>query len=312
MFDPSYLMNYAQTKTARFQNGFEVRMQQLVIKQAACAGLDKSAGAFARMFGRIAPRLEQAAPMAGLNIAGGAGKGIGRLAGAPVSAARGLGRMVMGTPGEAGAISRFVGGAGEGLLSAFGEGGKRLGQNFNRLATGRVAFGAPKPVAPGAAGATAADVAKGTGAAPTATPAAAAPGAAAPAPGTVGGGATPGTISSEQLGQAGVIPTNRNWTGGPTGQGELFPGMSADPTKGLLGRMKGMLPQGAQDWMANNPNLVSAGAGAAGGAAAMGGLNEYGDYRRRQALENAGFMDRLGLAFQLATNPQGFAQTLRL
>jgi hypothetical protein len=315
-------MNYDLAKAARFDNGFNTRIQQLALKSAANGEFAKLAmtGRLANMFARMAPRIEQAAPMAGLNIAGGAGKGIGKLMGAPVSIARGVGRGLMGTPGEAGAISRFVGGAGEGLLGAFGEGGKRLGQRFNRLATGRVAFGAPKPVAAGAPGATAADVAKGTGVAAEATPGAAgaagpatpAPAAPTAAPGTVGGGTTPGTISTEQLAGQGVIPTNRSWTGGPTGQGELFPNMAGDPTKGLLGRMQGMLPQGAKDWIANNPNLASAGAGALGGGAVMGGINEYGDYRRRQALENLGFMQRLGLALQLATNPQGFSNTLQL
>ena len=76
--------------------------------------------------------------------------------------------------------------------------------------------------------------------------------------------------------------------------------------------MRGFVPAGVKEWMAANPNMAAAGMGAAGGAGAMYGLNSYGDYRRRQALENAGMLQRLALAFQLATNPQGFVNTLNL
>lgn len=289
-------MNYEHAKEASFSNGFDTRLQQMVEKSARAA-------AIGRMFGRVAPRIEAAAPRATMDIAGGAGRLMGRMAGAPVSMARGLGRAVMGTPGEAGILSRMVGGAGEGFLGAFGEGGKRLGKSFNQMATGRVTFGQPKPMAAGAAPAGA------PGAAPTPTA----------APGTVGGGATPGTITPDQLSQMateGMVTPGAGSGFTMPGRGLVGPGVDpsvlGDPTKGLLGRIKGMLPQGAQDWVAANPNLASAGAGALGGGGLVYAGNAYGDAQRRKALENLGMLDRLGLAFQLATNPQGFASTLRL
>lgn len=300
-------MNYEQLKHASLQTGFIVRINQLRMKQAALdaeraateEALQKEA--FAKMLQRFTPRLGQAAaetvPFTS-RMAGGAGSLAGKAVGSPISAVRSL----LTPSNQAGALSHLVGGLGEGFLGSFGQKGKALGQSFRRTVTRPVQFGAaPKPAPrPGLP-----DASMPRGAAPKAAPANA-PGATIKAP-----TAAPGTITPEAMRSEGMLaPTNRGWTGGP--QGELFPGMSGDPTGGLLGRIRGMLPQGAQDWAAANPNLLSAGAGALGGGALVQAGNSYGDHKRRQALANASIMQRLGLAFQLATNPEGFASTLRL
>ncbi len=300
-------MNYEQLKRASVQTGFIVRINQLRMKQAAIVAEQQAEQealqkeAFARMLQRFTPRLGQAAaetvPFTS-RAAGGVGSGIGKMVGAPISAVRSL----LTPSNQAGALSHLVGGLGEGFMGAFGAKGKAMGQSFRRTMTRPVQFGAaPKPAPVSGLS----DAAMPRGAAPKAAPAGA-PGARSK-PTT----AAPGTITPEAMRSEGMLaPTNRNWTGGP--QGELFPGMTGDPTKGLLGRMKGMLPQGAQDWVGNNPNLASAAAGAVGGGALVQGGNAYGDHKRRQALANASIMQRLGLAFQLATNPEGFANTIRL
>ena len=62
------------------------------------------------------------------------------------------------------------------------------------------------------------------------------------------------------------------------------------------------------DAMRSHPGTM----GAIGGAAGMGAADEYVDYRRRDALRNMGGMKRLGLALQMALNPEGAINSMRL
>ncbi len=52
--------------------------------------------------------------------------------------------------------------------------------------------------------------------------------------------------------------------------------------------------------------------GALGGAAGVKGMDEYGDYRRRQQLRNMGGFKRLGLALQMALSPESAIQSMHL
>lgn len=333
-------MNYELQKIARFNNGFDTRLLQLVVKSAVNGEFSKEAGwgdAAAGIFARYAPRIEQTAARmapriegAGAaaphwNIAGGIGRHIGQLpkyiAAVPFIPGRWLGNTT----------TRLVGGAVEGAASMFGPKarvwGQAANQNINRFMTGNIKFGPPKPgesAANIASGATAAarggmgGGAAGGGGAAAGAGGGSAGGGGVPWGGGAAGGAagskTPGFMTNEQLAELGLVTPNRGFT--MPGRGLVGPGVDpsilGDPTKGLLGRISGMLPQGAQNWISANPNAASAAGGALAGGGLMYAGNEYGDYKRRQALANLGMLDRLGLAFQLATNPQGFSNTLRL
>lgn len=70
------------------------------------------------------------------------------------------------------------------------------------------------------------------------------------------------------------------------------------------------LPQGMKSYMNAHPMRAAGMAGLAGAGIAGGGvqgINSYADYRKREAIRNMGFGNRLGLAFQLMANPNGFA-----
>lgn len=80
--------------------------------------------------------------------------------------------------------------------------------------------------------------------------------------------------------------------------------------QGLTGRM----PEGMRNWMQvpGNQTMMAAGGGLAAGAGGMGYAQHRVNEMRRDALNHAGVMQRLGLAFQLATNPNGFMNTMHM
>lgn len=299
-------MNYEHAKIASFENGFETRLRQVMIKSAlnpqqmwkalssagrAGKSISQAGGTAEQAMAKISPKFQLPQQMTtNPRILAGLGDETTSL----VSGQRmaDLARSNL-RPAQAMAGARFAPG---GALSQ----AARAGQIVMPKAPGMTP-NIPKNVyqspitgkAMGGGKATPTPVNEGFAKVTPETPV---PGAGAPAPGTAGGGATPGSMSNVELEALGLVT----------------PRSGGDPTGGLLGKIKGYLPQNVQDWAGKNPNLVSAGAGALGGGGLVAAGDAYGDAQRRKALANAGFMDRLGLAFQLATNPEGFANTLRL
>ena len=62
----------------------------------------------------------------------------------------------------------------------------------------------------------------------------------------------------------------------------------------------------------NNPALMGGALGAAGGIAGTEGLEYMGERARRKRIRDLGFLERLGLAGQVAFSPEGFINSLNL
>ena len=68
----------------------------------------------------------------------------------------------------------------------------------------------------------------------------------------------------------------------------------------------------ASDWARANPGYAGAIGGAAAGWTGSSAIDSYENYRRREALRQQPFMNRLGLAFQMMANPEGAIQSMHL
>lgn len=282
-------MNYDQHVAVSFQTGFEQRLQHLVTK----AAMVKAAGGLAPMWRRLG---QQAVARGGHALRPAARPGGGLFS-------RGVGGAVAG----AGKVIREVPVARQTLRSALPSAGKLIRETpvasqFTRQArppgASKVIRETPTPGAGGGAGKPPTP--------PTPPPGPAA--AASPPP-----NAAPGTVTPDQMRQMGLVTTNRGFVGGPKPTIDVDATVtSGDPTGGLLGRIRNMLPGGARAWAERNPELYGGALGALGGGGAVMAGDQYGDWRRRRAIENLGLLDRLGLALQLAASPRGFNQTLGL
>ena len=90
-------------------------------------------------------------------------------------------------------------------------------------------------------------------------------------------------------------------------------GMGSAPWRqGMFSNLPKWIPQGARNWAEKNPEWTAGLLGGGIGAGATEGLNMYGDAKRRNRIQNLGFLQRLGLAGQLAFDPSGFTDTLHL
>jgi hypothetical protein len=81
---------------------------------------------------------------------------------------------------------------------------------------------------------------------------------------------------------------------------------------GWASRIYRKLPEGARTWINDNQGLAG---GAVGGATGLGlaqGGNMIANSYRRNRIENAGPMERMGLALQLALNPSSFTNRVGL
>lgn len=104
----------------------------------------------------------------------------------------------------------------------------------------------------------------------------------------LGAGKTPKLLG------AGGASGNPNW---------MFNRLGLGPAVGGAGGRFG----GAIDWLNQNKQTVKNVGLFGGGMAADHGIDEFGDYRKREAIRNMGFGDRLGMAYRMLTNPDQIA-----
>lgn len=340
-------MNYDDAKTASFDRGYKERFHQLILQTVvgATGGFEKSAGpvgaaskavpAMSQAISKVAPAVMSRAPHWGARLPGALVEG-GLLAGSKVPSvlpelgaaieskvpgmAANLGRQIpkvvsRGTQLEFPLHKLPVQPLRGTLPSVAGRGAQ---MDFPNMAGRmRVPWSAkgPASVAPeGAAIPTAA-----AGVPPKTMPTSASAGKASPGTGTVTGATSEGAGAGKGTGSGGQTkgkPSGESKTIDPETAVKAPAGSASategDPTAGLLNRIYAKMPKHWQEWAeGHKPQLYGAG-GALAGAAGVGGLHAYGDSRRRKALENLSFMQRLGLALQLAANPEGFINTLHL
>ena len=199
--------------------------------------------------------------------------------------ARGLGRVLGGlermpTLGEmvgrgVGAFRRGAGRMGEHLGQEFNVGKGGLGSEYAR------GIGGVRPPVMRPPPALGSEYEAAAGAAPTPPLRMAAPGGGAAGAGGGGGGA----FGSEYA----------QGFGG---------GMDPNAARGFLSGLPNRMP----GWMQNNPALVAG----AGGIGATKGYDEFKDYRRRQALRNLPWYQRLGLGAEMLFSPESAINQMRL
>lgn len=305
-------MNEFETKQAAYFRGFEARMQQLIDKEQEI-WMEKQAFGIFRGLGSLA---------GGAARLGGAGlRGLGRaweFGNRPIGSFGGMWRGLKGLGEEA----AFRGGAqfrqGMGLplnprqtnymMDVFNRqeaaAAQRAAQRAGAGAGGKITLpgvtgpmetATPRIPLAGSPALTASLAERLGPAGAGAAGAAAAPGAAAAMPGAAA--AVPG--AAEAAGAA--VPAAAEAAG------------AAAPGAGRFGAgwLNRVIPPEMTKWINENPGVSQLAAGGIG-AAGMGGYDAFKNWRRRKALRDAGFFQRLLLGGQMAFDPEGAIERMGL